>query len=112
MFLQLQTLDSEVDKEIILEYQQIIRDINFQIKELEESLDDVIQKTSTIINEEIDIKDIRDKISNFKSTFDLLDHEDKKKVLRKIFQEIVWDSEGNTISITYSSKNLKMLEEL
>lgn len=112
MFLQLQTLDSEVDKEIILEYQQIIRDINFQIKELEESLDDVIQKTSTIINEEIDIKDIRDKISNFKSTFDLLDHEDKKKVLRKIFQEIVWDSEGNTISITYTSKNLKMLEEL
>ena len=65
-----------------------------------------------IVNEEIDVKAIKDKISNFQSTFDLLDHEDKKKVLRKIFHEIVWDSECNTISITYTSKNLKMLEEL
>lgn len=112
MFLQLQTLDSNLDKEMILEYQQIIRDINFHIKELEESLDDVIQKNATIVNKEIDVKAIKDKISNFKSTFDSLEHEDKKKVLRKIFHEIVWDSECNTISITYTSKNLKMLEEL
>lgn len=112
MFLQLQTLDSNLDKEVILEYQQIIRDINFQIKELEESLNSVMQKNTTIINEEIDIKSIRDKISNFQSTFNLLEHEDKKKVLRNIFRKVVWDSECNTISITYSSKNLKMLEEL
>ena len=112
MFLQLQTLDSDLDKEMILEYQQIIRDINFQIKELEESLNSAIQKNATIINEEIDVKAIRDKISNFQNTFDILNHEDKKKILRKIFQEIVWDSECNTISITYTNKNLKMLEEL
>ena len=112
MFLQLQILDSEMDKEIILEYQQIIRDINFQIRDLEKSLDDVIQKNANIINEEADVKAIRDKISNFQDTFEILDHEDKKKVLRKIFKEIVWDSECNTISITYSSKNLKMLEDL
>ena len=112
MFLQLQTLDSSLDKEIILEYQQIIRDINFQIKELEESLNSVIQKDAIIINEEIDIEGMRNKISNFQSTFDILDHEDKKKILKSIFEEIVWDSECNTISITYTSKNLKMVEEL
>lgn len=61
MFLQLQTLDSNLDKDIILEYQQIIRDINFQIKELEESLNSVIQKNAIIINEEIDIESIRNK---------------------------------------------------
>ena len=112
MFLQLQVLDSNLDKEIILEYQQIIREINFQIKELEESLNSVIQKDAIIINEEIDIEGMRNKISNFQSTFDILNHEDKKKILKSIFEEIVWDSECNTISITYSSKNLKMLEEL
>lgn len=104
MFLQLQTLDSNLDKDIILEYQQIIRDINFQIKELEESLNSVIQKNAIIINEEIDIESIRNKINNFQSTFDILNHADKKKVLGNIFKKIVWDSECNTISITYSNK--------
>lgn len=104
MFLQLQTLDYNLDKDIILEYQQIIRDINFQIKELEESLNSVIQKNATIINEEIDIEGIRNKINNFQSIFDILNHEDKKKVLGNIFKKIVWDSECNTISITYSNK--------
>lgn len=61
MFLQLQILNSNLDKDIILEYQQIIRDINFQIKELEESLNSVIQKNAIIINEEIDIESIRNK---------------------------------------------------
>ena len=106
MFLQLQSLDSEMDKEIILEYQQIIREINFQVKELEEALNSIIQKNVTIIDEEVDVKAIIDKINNFQTIFDLLEHEDKKKVLRKIFKEIVWDSECNTISIKYSSKSL------
>lgn len=104
MFLQLQILNSNLDKDIILEYQQIIRDINFQIKELEESLNSVIQKNAIIINEEIDIESIRNKINNFQSTFDILNYADKKKVLGNIFKKIVWDSECNTISITYSNK--------
>ena len=103
MFLQLQTLDSELDKQMIFEYQQIIRDINFQIKELEEVLNSITQKNVTIINEEIDVKDIIEQVSNFKTTFNLLEHEDKKKVLRKIFKEIIWNSEYNTISIIYRS---------
>lgn len=112
MFIQLSNLDSEDDKEIISEYQEAIRNINSEINELNEKLADIEQRSNMIIDSEIDIQEIKNKIQNFKDTFEMLKHEDKKKVLSKIFEKIVWDQESNTISITYSSKNLKMLEEL
>lgn len=112
MFIQLSNLDLEDDKEIIAEYQEVIRSINSNINELNEKLADIEQSSNMIIDSEIDIQEIKNKVQNFKDTFEMLKHEDKKKVLSKIFEKIVWDQECNTISITYSSKNLKMLEEL
>ncbi len=112
MFIQLSNLDLEDDKEIIVEYQEVIRGINSEINELNEKLTDIEQSSNMIIDSEIDIQEIKNKVQNFKDTFEMLKHEDKKKVLSKIFEKIVWDQESNTISITYSSKNLKMLEEL
>lgn len=45
IFGQLTTLDLEIDKEMILEYQKILREINNEITNLETKMKDVIQYT-------------------------------------------------------------------
>ncbi|WP_302538212.1 recombinase family protein [Clostridium saudiense] len=112
MFIQLSNLDVNEDKDIIAEYQNVIRSINKEINEAEKSLAETEKKLDVSVENEIDIEEIRNRLQTFKDTFEMLDHEDKKRILRSILDNIVWDDESNTIRITYTTKKNKFLDEL
>lgn len=98
---------SQIDNSITLQYingeisklHSEKEDIEQQIKELE-----LVEQDKSKIYDELSA--LRDKLSDFSSTFDLMPIDDKRTALRKLVKTVLWDGKLLNINIHISLKQI------
>lgn len=98
------TDDEEVSK-ILLDQ---VKELKNQLNEIDEKIQATNESQANIYASHQLINEMYSKLKDFNENFDNMTIEEKKNLLREIFEYITWDSDTNTINFGF---NLKKLDE-